>query len=186
MHLPTFSARPLIGAAAIACVTALATAAVLTATTFPLAPAGAAAAASTPSCTTAGLAVWLDTQGNGAAGSIFYNLELTNMSGHACTLSGYPQVFAINLGGYQIGRAASRNSSPRPRVVTLARGATATVMLQILEVGNFPGSICRPVTAAGLRVYPPNQTASKVIPFPLGACSRTGPVYLSVQAVRKA
>ena len=186
MNLPTFSARTPIGVAAIAWAAALAMAAVLTATAFAAAAAGAAAAASTPSCTTSGLAVWLDTQGNGAAGSIFYNLEFTNMSGRACTLSGYPRIFAVNLGGAQIGRSASRNGSPRPRVVTLARGATATVMLQIVEVSNFPGSICRPVTAAGLRVYPPNQTASKVIPFPLGACSRTGPVYLSVQAVQKA
>jgi len=186
MHLPNISARPLTGAVAVACVAALATAAVFAATTFRAAPAGAAAAASMPSCTTSGLAIRLDTQGNGAAGSIFYNLEFTNISRHTCTLSGYPRVFAVNLGGAQIGRAASRNSSPRPRVVTLARSGTAIVILQIVEVGNFPGAICRPVTAAGLRVYPPNQTASKVIPFRLGACSDTGPVYLSVQAVQKA
>jgi hypothetical protein len=42
---------------------------------------------------------------------------------------------------------------------------------------------CRPVTAAGLRVYPPNQKGSKVVPFPFRACSRVRPVYLHVQAV---
>ena len=186
MHVPTSSSRRLAGAAAIACAAALAPAAALAATAAPAASAAAVAAASTPRCATSGLVDWLDNRGNGAAGSVFYNLELTNLSGHACTLSGYPRVSAVNLGGDQIGRAASRNSSPRPRVVTLARGATATVVLQILEVSNFPGSICRQVTAAGLRVHSPNQTASKVVPFPFGACSRTGPVYLSVQAVQKA
>jgi hypothetical protein len=40
------------------------------------------------------------------------------------------------------------------------------------------------VTAAGLRVYPPNLTTSKVVPFPFSACSLTGPVYLNVRAVK--
>lgn len=33
-------------------------------------------------------------------------------------------------------------------------------------------------TAAGLRVYPPNQFASKVIPYPFPACPHAGPVYI--------
>ena len=41
-----------------------------------------------------------------------------------------------------------------------------------------------PLTAAGLRVYPPNLTTSKVVPFPFSACSLTGPVYLNVRAVK--
>ncbi len=45
---------------------------------------------------------------------------------------------------------------------------------------NYPRSVCRQVAAAGLRVYPPNETVSKVVPFPFAACSRSGPVYLYV------
>src|ERR1700722_12439051 len=41
-----------------------------------------------PSCTTANLDVWLNTEGNGAAGSSYYNLNFTNLSSHACTLRG--------------------------------------------------------------------------------------------------
>jgi hypothetical protein len=41
------------------------------------------------------------------------------------------------------------------------------------------------VNAGGLRVYPPGQTASKLVPFPFRACSRSGPGYLSVEAVQK-
>jgi hypothetical protein len=93
-------------------------------------------------------------------------------------------VSAVNLRGRQLGKAASRTSSPQPKLVTLADGATATEVLRIVDVSLFTPSACRPMTAAGLRVYPPNQTASKVIPFPLRACSRSGPVYLSVQAIR--
>jgi hypothetical protein len=141
-----------------------------------------AATSSAARCATSGLVVWLDTQGDGTAGSIYYKLEFTNLSGHACTLAGYPGVSAVDLGGRQLGSAGSRNTS-HVRTVRLANGATATAVLRITEAGNFPNSACHRVGAAGVRVYPPNETASKVVPFPFDACSRTGPVYLSVEAV---
>jgi uncharacterized protein DUF4232 len=135
--------------------------------------------AATPSCRTAGLVVWIDTRGNGAAGSVFYWVELTNQSGHACSLAGYPGVSAVDLRGHQLGSTAGRSPSAR-RVVTLRNGANASAQLQIAQVLNYPRSVCRPVAAAGLRVYPPNETVSKVVPFPFDACSRSGPVYLHV------
>jgi Protein of unknown function (DUF4232) len=162
---------------------AIACGAALTAIAATASP--AATTASTPRCATSGLVIWLETQGNGAAGSIFYNLDFTNLSGHACTLLGYPGVSAVNLAGHTLGSAASRDNSHAPVVVTLARSATARTVLRIVEAGNFPVSICREVPAAGVRVYPPNQTASKVVPFPFSACSRSGPVYLSVRVVTK-
>ena len=58
----------------------------------------AATTAATPRCASSGLVIWLETQGNGALGSIYYNLDFTNLSGHACTLVGYPGVSAVNLG----------------------------------------------------------------------------------------
>jgi hypothetical protein len=154
--------------------------------TFHAAAKGSAAASRTPKCPTSGLVVWLDTRGNGTAGSIYYKLKFTNLTSHACHLLGYPGVSAVDLGGHRLGSAASRNHSHTPTVVTLARGATAAAVLQIIEAGNFSSTSCHQVLAAGLRVFPPNQTASKVVPFPFRACSRTGPVYLSVQAVRHA
>jgi hypothetical protein len=191
MHLPTFSTRRLMGAAATAGAAALAAGA-LAATSSPASASGGAVVASTPSCATSGLVVWLNTQGDGAAGSIYYHLELTNLSGHACTLVGYPGVSAVNLAGHQVGSAASHDPTRTPHLVTLAAGtpanmagATANVVLRIVEAGNYPASKCHQVNVAGVRVYPPNQTASTVIPFPFSACSRTGPVILSVQAVQK-
>lgn len=144
---------------------------------------GAGASAPAPPCATRGLVVWLDTQGSGAAGSSFYRVELTNLSGRACTLSGYPRVVAVDLGGRALGSGSQRFVSAKP-TVTLAAGATGSFALQIAEAANFPASACRRVTAAGLRVFPPHQNASKVIPFPFQACSRSGPVYLSAQAVQ--
>lgn len=151
-----------------------------------IAPTPAPTIASTPKCATSRLVVWLDTQGNGTAGSIYYTLELTNLSTHACTLGGYPGVSAVNLAGHQLGSAASRDTAHKPHVVTLAPGASATAVLRIVDAGNFPSSSCHQVTAAGLRVFPPNMTSSKVVPFPFSACSQAGPVYLSVRAVQPA
>ena len=182
MHALTHLSRRAILVAAAAA--ALAAAAVVTFGASSTATARVRAASGTPRCATSGLVVWMDTQGSGAAGSSYYTLKLTNLSGHTCTLVAYSGVSAVDLRGRQLGRAASRISPPTPKLVTLADGATATEVLRIVDVSLFTPSACRPVTAAGLRVYPPNQTASKVIPFPFRACSRSGLGYLSVQAIR--
>ncbi len=148
-------------------------------------PARPDAAAVTPLCQTPGLVVWLDTNGNGTAGTIFYKLHFTNLSGHACTLNGFPFLFAVNLAGHQVGRRAAFRP-PSPHLVTLGKGKTATAVLGIEDTGNFPPAACHPVTAAGLRVFPPNQTRSKLVPFPFSTCSRAhGPTSLNVGAVKK-
>jgi len=182
MHLHTRSSGRLASAA----VTAAALAA------LALAAASSSSAASIPACTSSGLVAWIDTSGNGAAGSFYYDLEFTNLSGHTCTLSGYPGVSGVDLAGHQLGSAASRNPTGRVRVITLASATNvnapdswATVVLRITDVGNYPTAMCRPVTAAGLRVYAPGQTTSSVVPFPFRACSRSGASYLSVEAVEK-
>lgn len=182
MHLHINSPRRLIGTAAIACAAALIPVAALAATTATTAP----AKASTPGCATSGLVIWMDTQGVGAAGTIYYTLNFTNLSGHACTLHGSPGVSAVNLAGHQLGRPARGDYSGDTRAVRLASGATATAVLGWSDVQTHSGGYCGQVTAAGLRVYPPNQFQSKVIPYPLGACnSRTGPVYMTVGVVQK-
>ena len=133
-------------------------------------------------CSTSGLVVWLNTNGDNAAGSSYYNLKFTNLSGHACTLRGYPGVSAVDLHGTKVGSAAGRDTATAA-VVRLANGATASAVLRITVAGNFPSSTCHPVTAAGLRVYPPGQTASRLIPFPFEACSKSGPLYLTIRPV---
>jgi hypothetical protein len=139
-----------------------------------------------PLCETPGLVIWLDTNGNGTAGTIFFKLHFTNLSGHTCTLNGFPFLFAVNLTGHQVGPRATFRRPPSPHLVRLANGKTATAVLGIVETGNFPRKACRPVTAAGLRVFPPNQTRSKLVPFPFSACSRPhGPASLNVGAVTR-
>jgi hypothetical protein len=150
----------------------------------------AAPAASAPRCATSGLAVWLDVApGNDFAGGAEYYLEFTNLSGQACTLAGYPGVSAVGLSGRQLGSPAGWGA-PVTTTVRLASGATATARLQINDPGGY-GTRCllpppwkqpwRPGTlpsAAGLRVYPPNQFASKMIRYPFRACAHAGPVYI--------
>ena len=76
-------------------------------------PARPSATAVTPVCQTPGLVIWLDTSGNGAAGTTFYELHFTNLSGHACTLNGFPFLFAVNLAGHQVGPRAVFRSQRR-------------------------------------------------------------------------
>jgi hypothetical protein len=171
----TFSSRRVAGIAGAATLTLIA-----------LAAAGSFAAtgrSAVPGCPSSGLVVWLDTEGSAAAGTAYYKLKFTNLSGRKCTLLGYPGVSAIDLRGHQLGSAAGR-TPPAGRRVTLGSGRTATALLGIAAAANFRSSACHRVNAAGLRVYPPNQTQAKVVPFPFAACSRRGPVYLNIRAVR--
>jgi hypothetical protein len=172
--------RRILAVAAVSCAAALVPAIALAS---PGSAAGPAKTTATPACAASGLDVWLNTQGNGAAGTIYYYLQFTNLSGSSCTLFGFPGVSGVNLSGTQLGSAASRDGTT-PHTVTLANGATAQALLGIVQVGNFPASQCHPVTAAGLRVYPPGQTQSKVAPFPFGACSASGPGYLRIGPVQ--
>jgi len=177
MNLRTTAPRRLLAAGSLACAAALVPAAALAAP-------GATAQAShtaTPACTTSGLDVWLDTQGIGTAGTTYFNLEFTNLSGGTCTLFGFPGVSATDLNGNQLGSAAVRSGTPQS--VTLANGATTIAVLGIRDAGAFSQSQCGLVTAAGLRVFPPNQTQSRRIPFPFPACSKTGPQYLEIMPI---
>src|ERR1700745_1341644 len=87
----------LAGAAALAATMAVASAS-LAAGPQPL------AAPANPPCKTSGLVIWSNNgAGGGTAGSVFYKLRFTNLSGHTCTLTGFPKVSAVNLAGKRIG-----------------------------------------------------------------------------------
>ena len=152
------------------------------------APASRAAPSITPVCQTHGLVIWLNTNGSGTAGTTFYRLNFTNLSGHACTLEGFPFVTAVNLSGHQVGNRAIFNHIHPVHVVTLGRGKTVRALLGVRHTANFPASKCHPVTAAGFRVFPPTgvSAGSKLVPFPFSACSTRGahaPNFLSIGPV---
>ena len=172
------AARRIIAAGAVICASALVPAVALASPGTHAGPARTA----TPACATSGLDVWLDTQGSGVHTVTDYFLNITNLSGHKCTLYGYPGVSGVTLGGTQLGTPASRLGLPR-HTVTLNNGATTHALVGIVDPGVISASTCGPVTAAGLRVYPPNQTQSRIAPFPFTACSKHGPIYLTVGPV---
>lgn len=142
---------------------------------------GARVASAAPVCANGTVHVSARALHNSTAGSTYVDLVLTNRSARACALIGYPGVSAVDTAGHQLGTAAARVAPARS--VVIAPGRSAIALLQITDVGVFPPSACRPVRAAGLRVYPPEARASQVVRYSLRACSRSGRVYLHVRAV---
>lgn len=147
-------------------------------------PTANARTAAVPRCKTVGLVMWLNAEGSGTAGSFYYKLEFVNFSGHTCTLAGYPGVSAVNLGGHRIGASAKREVTGRPHTVTLAPEGEATALVRVVDVGALPSS-CRPTAAAGFRVYPPGEIASKVVPYPFRTCSNARESAVSVRALKR-
>jgi len=133
--------------------------------------------------------VWMNIPGNGAAGTIFYRLHFTNLSGRACTLDGFPFIHAVNLAGLPIGnRAVFKRRLGAPHTVTVGRGKTVNATLAITEASNFPRTKCKPVTAAGLEVFAPTgiNEVGRIVPIPFGACTTVGrlaPFFMRVGAV---
>src|ERR1700761_2624966 len=55
-----------------------------------------------PRCTASELAVWVNANSaDGTAGTTFYHLDFTNISGKTCHLYSYPGVTAVNREGKQ-------------------------------------------------------------------------------------
>jgi Protein of unknown function (DUF4232) len=178
-YLPTTARRVIAVAAAAVAGLVISTAA------YAATSSGAAsttAAAVIPECTASDLGVWVAIdQGNGAAGTIYYPLEFTNLSAHTCFLFGYPGVSVIGQNGHQLGSPAAWGTRAGARIVNLAPGATAHTILAYHDavVSTEPG--CDPVnTAALLRVYPPDEYDPTYAPFSFEACSHAGPIYLNV------
>jgi len=187
MNLTSRAARRAAVVAAAACaVLAVPAAIALAAPSSAARSAVAAARPATPMCQTPGLVEWINTNGNGYAGGVVYTLNFTNLSGHTCILNGIPFLYAVNLGGSQVGNRARQDGSNTPNV-TIKNGGTASSQLTVVDVFNFPKSRCHPVTAAGFKVFPPNQQTAKIIPFPFSACSARGKGsanFLSVTRVK--
>ncbi len=124
--------------------------------TGPPGPGGSAGAAPAP-CAATALQVSVG-GANGAAGSIYYPLDFTNISAASCVLYGYPGVsFVTRPGGGHLGGAAARNATFAPAPVTLAPGAVAHASVQVVVAANYPARMCKPVTAHWLQVYPPGS-----------------------------
>jgi hypothetical protein len=134
-------------------------------------------------CTAGDLGVWLAVdQGNGALGTIYYPLQFTNLSGHSCSLYGYPGVSVTGDNGQRLGSPANWIAGyDRKRVVDLAPGATAHTLLAYRDAAVSTEEGCDPVTEpSDLSVIPPGQRAATDAAFGFESCSRPGPIYMTV------
>jgi hypothetical protein len=107
------------------------------------------------------------------------------VSDQSCRLFGYPEVSAYQDSPEArgpIGSAAARDTSVRPKPVTLAPGATAHAVLRV-TVSVLPAS-CAQVTAEELRIALPRQSRPAFVPAHIPVCSQKGQVSLSVQAIQ--
>src|SRR5690349_16453213 len=130
-------------------------------------------AAAVPACTAADLGAWVAvSQSDGAAGSIFFPLQFTNLSRHACAMRGFAGVSAIDRNGHQLGSPAGWDHTRPVRTVVLAPGATAHSVLRYADVTVATAPGCHPVSSMfELRVYPPNQRQAPSPPFSMEPCS---------------
>ena len=120
----------------------------------------------------------------GYAGGVYVVIDFTNTSGSTCTLYGYPGVSLVSGPPYmQIGLAAKRSTTTPKTLVTLAPGATANALLQIVDALNYPSASCGPAKATALKVYPPNQTVPVYLPNTSNGCTKPVQI-LYIGAVR--
>lgn len=134
-------------------------------------------------CATARLTVRSD-GGQGAAGSTYENLVLTNIGTTSCTLRGFPGVSYLDAASRQVGAAAVR-SGPAGSEIRLAPGASASATLRTvhpgIQVGCDQPEQSTPVAA--LRIFPPANTTALRLPLSAGtACSSPTVQQLSVTA----
>ncbi|HVB43773.1 MAG TPA: DUF4232 domain-containing protein [Streptosporangiaceae bacterium] len=149
------------------------------------APTNSASPAVVASCRTTGLHVSTG-YNSGAAGTLYYNIDFTNISGNTCFLLGYPGVSLVSAGsnaGSQIGADAKRDAVTPVRRITLAAGRTAHAELGISAAGNYPSATCQPVTAHWLKVFPPGQFAAAYVKFMTQTCASTTVPLMRITAV---
>ena len=155
-------------------------------TTTPGTPPAASTAPTTagsdavPVCATSELRASL-AGGSGAAGSVGYELTLRNIGPNACTLFGYAGVsYVTGAAGTIVGAPARRDKVAPAAAVTLAPQHAAQATLIETDSLNYPTTTCRLTSVAGLRIYPPNQTASLFVAQATRDCANAADPGLQV------
>ena len=157
--------------------TSLAAAAILL-PTAALASSAASSSAAAPAgtCAATTTRLWYGVPSDGAAGSSFWQIELTNVGHTTCTFFGYPGVSALDIHGHEVGKPASHKGAKVSS--TLAPGATAHFILRVVDAG----AVCNnPVHAVVLRVFGPGQFHANLVGFGSEQC--IGRSVMSVDSV---
>ena len=152
--------------------------------TATLVAAPTSAQAAVPHCTSSMLAASLVNL-QGTAGSRIGDLRLTNISRGSCWSRGYPGVSYVGFGnGTQIGRAATWDAGV-VRTILLAPRQHADAPIRMVNVQNYPASVCRPTPVDGLRVYVPGSRLAKFIAFRTTGCRSTNVTTIFVKPLAR-
>lgn len=121
----------------------------------------------------------------GAAGSRYLTIRLTNGSSSSCHMVGYPGVSIVARDRRsQVGAAANRDTSARPVGVTLPPHGSTTFVLRVTQALNYPASTCQPVDAYGYRIYPPGSRTALLLADPdLTGCAKPAVRLMVVRPV---
>ncbi len=106
--------------------------------------------------------------GAGAAGGVSRELVLTNTGSKSCVLHGWAGVSFV-ADGEQVGAAAERESKKAPVANELKPGESAAAQLTEARAGKY--TECEEVKTTAIRVYPPEDTNSLLVPFKSTGCA---------------
>lgn len=112
-------------------------------------------------------------------------VTLTNTSGAACTLQGWPGAAVVGGGnGAQLGRAAGLDRSAPHPTVALNPNNEASFTIRVFRPADVSNADCIPRVADGFRVIPPGETHSLFVEAPgYVACAADIPTLLTVTAI---
>lgn len=124
--------------------------------------------------------------GDAAAGTVYRQLVFTNIGAAPCILQGFPGVsYVAGDDGHQVGSAAVREGT-KGEAITVAPGASAEAPVGFTQVRNYDEAVCKPTAVRGLRVYPPQETASMFIPLEGTGCAGNPPgQQLTVKTIQR-
>ena len=115
---------------------------------------------------------------------VYGRIVLRNTSDETCWVRGYGGLSYVGGGnGAQVGAAADRTPSERPKVV-LAPGDKVRSAVVETSYAPYPKKKCRPTEVDGFRVYVPDETKSQFIEHPTTGCANPEVHLLEHKAYR--
>jgi hypothetical protein len=125
--------------------------------------------------------------GDAAAGTVYRPLVFTNAGTRSCVIQGFPGVsYVTGDDGHQVGPAAVRIGT-KGGAIELKPGAKAQAPVGFTQVRNYDAAVCKPTAVRGLRVYPPQETASMFVPLEGTGCAGNPPGrQLTVKTIQPA
>jgi Protein of unknown function (DUF4232) len=107
--------------------------------------------------------------GNGALSHYGTDFDLTNVSPHACSISGYPRIVELEADGRRLGGPARHGTfftERGPGTVTIARNRDAVFKAGWTENVYAVGK-CKPRQVTHFRVVLPGSRSAQTVPYPV-------------------